>query len=208
MAARQSRTYAARMRTKSLLVGIILVVIASPLFSHCDTLNGPVVAAARTALEKGDVTPVLKWVPAAKEGDIQLAFAKALAARAASAQAKELADQWFFETVVRIHREAEGVSYTGLKDEKPEKGIELADTAIDSGSLDAAQKQILDDVSAGLRKRFAEVQESKKHMNESVAEGRHYVHAYVEFIHYVERLHETANAPAGEHGIHEQVAVK
>jgi hypothetical protein len=29
--------------------------------AHCDTLDGPVVMTAKAALEKGDVTPVLKW---------------------------------------------------------------------------------------------------------------------------------------------------
>ena len=30
--------------------------------AHCDTLDGPVVTTAKAALEKGDVTPLLKWV--------------------------------------------------------------------------------------------------------------------------------------------------
>jgi hypothetical protein len=30
--------------------------------AHCDTMDGPVVTTAKAALEKGDVTPVLKWV--------------------------------------------------------------------------------------------------------------------------------------------------
>jgi uncharacterized protein DUF6448 len=181
---------------KHLTLGLILIVVASPLFAHCDSVKGPVITTAQTALEKGDVTPVLKWVPAAKEAEIRTAFAKALAARKASPQAREIADQWFFETLVRVHRESEGAPFTGIKgaDYKPEEGIELADQAIDGNSIDAVQKDLLDNVAAGLRQRFAAVQEAKKHANESVEEGRHYVHAYVEFIHYVERLH----AAAGE----------
>jgi uncharacterized protein DUF6448 len=191
---------------KHLTLGLILMVVASPLFAHCDSLKGPVVATARLALEKGDVTPVLKWVPAAKEAEIRTTFAKAVAARAASPQAREIADQWFFETLVRIHRESEGAPFTGLKDAgyKPEEGIELADQAIERGSIDAVQKELSDGVAAGLRKRFAAVQDAKKHANESIEEGRHYVHAYVEFIHYVEGLHAAANEPAGHHGIHAQ----
>jgi hypothetical protein len=37
--------------------------------AHCDTLDGPVVMTAKTALEKGDVTPVLKWVKKEQERD-------------------------------------------------------------------------------------------------------------------------------------------
>ena len=34
---------------------------------------------------------------------------------APSAEARELADRYFFETLVRIHRAGEGAPYTGLK---------------------------------------------------------------------------------------------
>lgn len=173
------------MKTRSLLYAIILILAASPLIGHCDTMRGPVVAAAKIALEKADVTPVLKWVPLSKESEIRDAFAKTLAARASSPQAREVADAWFFETVVRVHRQSEGEPFTGLKDTEPEAGIELADAAIDRGSVDEVQKQL----ASTLRDRFAAVQEAKKHANDSVEAGRQYVRAYVEFIHFVERMH-------------------
>lgn len=189
-------TYLCSMRFKVLLFGFIIVVAASSVFAHCDSVKGPVITTAQAALDKGDVTPVLKWVPASKEAEVRDAFAKTLAARKASPAAREVADRWFFETLVRVHRESEGAPYTGLKgaDYKPEAGIELADKAVESGSLDEVQKAVL----TGLRQRFAHVQETKKHANDSVEAGREYVHAYVEFIHYVERL----QGPGG----HEQVA--
>lgn len=36
--------------------------------AHCDTLEGPVIKDAKSALEKKDVTPVLKWVKKDAEG--------------------------------------------------------------------------------------------------------------------------------------------
>ncbi len=190
-----------KMRTAAL--AIVLALFTPALFAHCDSIAGPVITAARQALEKGDVTPVLKWVPAANEREIRDAFAKTVAARGASPQAREVADRWFFETLVRVHRQSEGEPFTGLKgaESKPEKGIELADQAIESGSLAEAEKVLMADLTAGLHKRFAAVMEAKKHAGESVEKGRHYVHAYVEFIHYAERMHETANEPAGR-GMH------
>lgn len=189
---------------KRIALALVLVIAAAPLFAHCDSMNGPVIAEAKKALEKNDVTPLLKWIPAAKEGEIRTAFAQTAAARTASPAAREVADRWFFETLVRVHRESEGAAFTGLKGAgyKPEEGIELADQAIESNSIDAAQKELLTTISAGLLKRYAEVLEAKKHANDSVEEGRHYVHAYVEFIHYVERLHAAATEPAGHHGMH------
>ena len=177
----------------------LTLTLAPPALAHCDSVNGPVITAAKQALEKGDVAPVLKWVPAADEKEIRAAFAKAVAARKSSPQAREVADQWFFETLVRVHRESEGVAYSGIKgaDYKPEEGIELADQAIDSGSLTEVQKQIVGTVQSGLQHRFAEVIEAKAHANDSVEAGRAYVQAYVEFIHYVERLHQNATTAAG-----------
>ena len=181
---------------KQIVIAFALITLAvtPQLLAHCDTLSGPVVADARIALEKKDVTPVLKWVPPSSEQEIRDAFAKTLAARAASAEARAVADQWFFETLVRVHRDAEGAPFTGLKgaDYKPEPGIELADAAIESGSLEPAEKAVLHE----LRQRYNAVIEAKKHANESVDAGRQYVHAYVEFIHYVERLHQSAEPDA------------
>jgi hypothetical protein len=42
-------------------------------------------------------------------------FTKTLAVRKQSKEAKELADMYFFETLVRIHCAGEGAPYTGLK---------------------------------------------------------------------------------------------
>jgi hypothetical protein len=39
-------------------------------FGHCDTMDGPVVKAAKVALEKQDVTPVLMWIKKDDEAQI------------------------------------------------------------------------------------------------------------------------------------------
>ena len=83
--------------------------------AHCDTLDGPVVLTAKSALEKGDITPVLKWVRKTDEKEIQELFNKTLIVRKQGKEAGELADMYFFETLVRIHRAGEGAPYTGLK---------------------------------------------------------------------------------------------
>lgn len=192
------------MRTVTLMVAVwALSLLPIPANAHCDTLSGPVVSDARLALEKGDVTPVLKWVHPGKEADIRDAFAKTVKARAASPAARELADLWFFETVVRIHREGEGAPYTGLKAKAAEPGIELADKALESGSVEAVARQIADAAAEGVRHRFQQVVEKKKHAGHSVEAGRDYVAAYVEFIHYVERLHQNAAGPAGHAAEHQ-----
>jgi hypothetical protein len=84
-------------------------------FGHCDGMDGPVVQAAQRALAKGDVNLVLIWVQANDEAEIRKVFAKTLAVRKLNPEARELADLYFFETLVRIHRAGEGALYTGLK---------------------------------------------------------------------------------------------
>jgi hypothetical protein len=52
---------------------------------------------------------------------------------------------------------------------------------------------------AGLRDAFARVQARQKYDVNDVAAGREYVKAYVEYIHFVERLHEATTMPASGH---------
>jgi len=100
-----------------LIAVTVVLLVASPenASAHCDTLNGPVVTAARVALQRGDVTPVLKWVKSTEEREVRDAFRRTMAVRGASAEARDLADLYFFETLVRLHRQGEGEPYTGLK---------------------------------------------------------------------------------------------
>jgi len=168
--------------------------------AHCDTLDGPVVMTAKAALEKGDVTPVLKWVKKEDEKAIRELFKKTLVVRAKGPEAKDLADMYFFETLVRIHRAGEGAPYTGLKREPAEPIIAAADKALESGSVDVLVKHVTDAVAKGIRERYALTAERKKHADESVEKGREFVEAYVEFTHYVERLHMDASSAGAHHG--------
>lgn len=168
--------------------------------AHCDTLDGPVVATARLALEKGDVTPVLKWVKKENENEIRELFKKTIAVRNKGKEAKELADMYFFENLIRIHRAGEGAPYTGLKPAgQVEPSIAAADKAIETGSLDPLIKMITDASTEGIRARFNRVRETKKHADENVEAGREYVEAYVDFTHYIERLHADASIRGSHH---------
>jgi len=180
---------------------IVWALISPPIsFAHCDTLDGPVVTAARISLEKGDITPALKWVQKQDEDEIKKAFQKTLGVRKLSPQAKDLADMYFFETLVRIHRAAEGAGYTGLKPAGAvEPIIAAADKAIETGSVDDLAKEISTLIISGMRQRFERVMKTKKDMDKSVQAGREYVETYVEFVHYVERLHNDALGTAVTH---------
>lgn len=169
--------------------------------AHCDSMDGPVVHAARRALETGNVAHALVWVRAEDEVEIRAAFERTRAVRALSPEARDLADLWFFEMLVRVHREGEGEPYTGLKPAGAEvpPGIAAADRAVEEGSVDALADAVGAHVAAAIRARFEHVRARSAYDPSDVAAGREYVHAYVEFIHFVEALDALARGHKG-HG--------
>lgn len=185
----------------ALLLLATMILLPGRSYSHCDTLDGPVVNTARAALEKGDVTPLMKWVQAENETEIRQAFQKTLAVRAKGTEAKELADKYFFETLVRIHRAGEGAPYTGLKPGATvDLAVALADKSLESGSVDELVNVLTKAMASGIRERFAHARETKPHAEESVAAGREFVEAYIVFTHYVEGLYSMIKVGGAHHG--------
>ena len=168
----------------------------APVAAHCDSMDGPVVTAARAALAQGRVELVLGWVRPQDETQIRTAFARALEVRRAGGEAQALADLWFFETLVGIHREGEGEPYTGLKPagQVPAPGIEAADQALKAGTVERLAPEIAAHVADAVRERFERVRALADHDPRDADAARAYVHAYVEYIHFVERIVEAVHA--------------
>lgn len=175
------------------------VFVTQDAYAHCDGLDGPVVEAARRALESGDVGHALVWVLPEGEVEVQRAFQHALEVRGLGGEALELADHFFFETLVRVHRAGEGEPYTGLKPAGRDLGpaIPAADRALETGSVAELEALLVEAVRHGIRARFDAAESARGFDPTDVAAGRAYVAAYVPFLHYVEGLHAAA---AGGHG--------
>ena len=175
-----------------------LLLQATPARAHCDSVDGPVVVDAKAALAKGDVAPVLKWISAKQESDVREAFVRTVAVRKLGADAQLVADTAFFETLVRLHRETEGAPYTGLK---PAGGqpmfIGKLDGALSSGSVDEFAKLVGEHAAAGVRNRFTKAFEAKKKADATPADGRAYVAAYVDLMHYTGAVVAAVHAEAG-----------
>ncbi len=184
------------MKNIYILAILLLIVVAcsNDVFAHCDGMDGPVVSAAKQALETGNVNPVLIWVSKKDEPEIRKAFQKTLAVRKLDPDAKELADMYFFETLVRIHRAGEGEPYTGIQPAGRDLGpaIPAADKAIAEGKLEPLYKLLTDKVHENLHQRFQEVMKKKDFQKNDAGAGREFVEAYVPFIHYVEAVYEVA----------------
>lgn len=165
--------------------------------AHCDTTGGPVIPEARAALAKGDVTPVLKWVKKENEAEITAAFAKAVKVRSQGPEAQELADHYFLETLVRLHRAGEGAPYTGIRDEPVQPIVAMADKALADGSADGMIAKMSAHMARAVQEKFQKALEAGKHKDESVQAGREYVEAYVTYMHYVEGLRDTIMSAGG-----------
>lgn len=175
------------------------------LHAHCDALDGSVVTEAIAALEKGEVTPVLKWITAEDEAELTAAFEQTLVVRQEGAEARELADRFFLETLVRLHRESEGAPFTGLKPAGTgvDPAVAAADRALEEESAEHLIAAITAKVEEGLRERFEQAVEARHHAEENVDAGRDFVHKYVEFVHFTKYLHQAAGGHGNGHGGHE-----
>jgi hypothetical protein len=147
---------------------------------------------------------MLHWLPfgsSRRTSPIHRAFEQTLAVRTLNPQAKELADRFFFETVVRVHRAGEGAPFTGLKPagRDPGPAIPAADNALEERSLELLVTLLTDPMRDRLRQHFNEAVTARTYDVGDVAAGREYVRAYVEFIHFVERIYETSSTAAHGH---------
>lgn len=187
-----------------LLVFFVLGVTAAPAVAHCDTYDGPVVQAGQKALAAGNLDFALIWVKPAAESELRAVFKQAVEVRKLGAKARELADQFFLETLVRLHRAGEGEPYTGIKPKGTEVGpaIKAADAAITSRSPRAVSTLLTDATNAGLHRRLELVLARREYKPTDIKRGRDYVEAYVAFTHYVERIYEASTLSANDHHAH------
>ena len=188
------------MRTVAAFV-IALIALGTHVCAHCDGLDGPVVEAARKALETGEVNLVRIWVQKPDQAEIKRAFDQAQAVRKLSAEARKVADRYFFETLVRIHRAGEDAPFTGLKPAGRDLGpaIPAADNALRDGNIDGVLKLLTDSLKRGVREHFQRTRVAKDFDRNDVDAGRNFVKAYVEYIHCVEALYRRATSPVYGH---------
>jgi hypothetical protein len=156
--------------------------------AHCDTIEGPTAQDGLKALESADLAHALKWILSEKEAELREVFERALAARELGPEAQEVADRWFMENLVRIHRAGEGAAYTGLQpagavvDEK----VAAADRSIEQGDLGPLDGLVSTERWPELERRFAKVLERREYDPHDVDAGRSYIEAYVNFFKFAE----------------------
>ncbi|MBI4978778.1 MAG: hypothetical protein HZC28_14960 [Spirochaetes bacterium] len=164
------------------------VLCSQAVFAHCDTMDGPLIADAKKAIESNNVNYVLKWVAPESEKDIKQVFSLTMKVRTLNSDAKVLSDRYFFDTLVRIHRNGEGVPFTGVKPSGTpiDRKILAADKALAIGNLSPLNGLVPKDKTAEVQKRFDKALSLKKHDVNNVKAGRAYIEAYVQFFKFAE----------------------
>lgn len=141
---------------------------------------------------------ILPWVHLEGEEEVRKAFNKALIVyNKNDAEAKNLAEYWFFETVVRIHREGEGAAYTGLKPAGLDTGplIPRVDKAIKDNSISEVIKYLQDAVAEEITEQFKHVMNSKDYDVDDIPSARDHINAYLHLTLYSHHLYHFIKHP-------------
>jgi hypothetical protein len=190
---------------------VLLIVVAASAFvlnlsrsepasAHCDSVNGPVVAAAQAALDAGDVRLILPYVQPEAEAELTAAFNEAMSVRALGGDAQTMADRYYFETAVRLHRAGEGAAYTGLKDEDHlDPALEAADGALETGSLDEVYSVLDEAINTGVEEHYRAVIDARaREAQEGTLEAaRERAEAELAFEQYLYGISQAASGQSG-----------
>lgn len=176
-------------------------------FAHCDSLGGPVATAAAEALETGNVNRILPFVPADAEAEWAAAFDRATTVRSQGAESQALADLYFTEMAVRLHRAGEGAPYTGLKPADTEFGpvIPATEKALESGQIKPLLALLRQVIEEGVTQRFSHIAETDSAPKASttaadVPAARERVSEELAFIGYVEGIYQATKGSAEVEG--------
>jgi len=188
-----------------LMILSLLILSTNVTFAHCDTMDGPVIKDAKIAIEKNNVNYVFKWIRPQDENELKNAFLLTMNVRILSTDARILADKYFFETLVRLHRSGEGVPFTGVKpsgtpiDEK----ILTADKSIETGDLTPLMELVPEEAIPELKERFIKAMSLRNFDVNNVEAGRAYIESYVQFFKFAEGEEEGHNEISGDaHSVH------
>lgn len=187
---------------RSMILMLILVIFASAeALAHCDRENGPVAMAAKEALDTGEFDKIAIWVGEEQEQELEEKFRQSLAVYRNGGDSEELAKKYFMETAVRLHREAEGMPYTGLKPASPNApDIEVAEKALETGNLDPVTNLLTEKMQEETSKWFQQALKARKDKDQSVSAGRDWVDHYVRYITYIHTLYQRIEA-GPPHGV-------
>jgi hypothetical protein len=167
-----------------LAVITLMTIMTEKASAHCDTMDGPAVQDGRIALETGNINYAYKWIFEDFEKELKEIFDLSLKTRRLGADAREAADRWFLENLVRIHRAGEGASYDGLKPSGTalDPKVIAADESISLGNMSPIKGLVTMEEYNLLEEKFNRAIALKDYDINDVKAARAYVEAYVTFF--------------------------
>lgn len=167
---------------------------ATPAEAHCDSEKGPVATAAHEALEKNNVNLILPYVQPESEAELTAAFKETMSVRKMGKSAQSLADRYFVETAIRLHRAGEGAPYVGVTDEETPESILAADKAMNTGSTTELYAMLDTAMKKSIETRLVEVDEARENAEKlnTVEAHRERVEAELMFEKYIYELYTAA----------------
>lgn len=144
------------MRLLNRWMNAVLSGLIQPASAHCDTADGPAVVDGVRALESGNINFALKWIHEESEGELKPLFEQVQRVRKLGAEAAEVADRLFLETLIRVHRAGEGAGFEGIKPTGTHLPPEVvaADVALVDGKFEPLRVLIAQDRQAELERRY------------------------------------------------------
>lgn len=184
-----------------LIIATAMIFSTLPASAHCDSYDGPLIKDALKAIGTGKIAPVLKWIDEKHEKEIITLFNKTVSLKGGDKEIYAIVEKHFLETLVRLHREDEGAPFTGLKPAGSVTPIiAMADQAVASGEPTTLITKLDDHLNKVLKEKYDLVMEKSLRKDDSAAEGREYVKAYVEYTHFLEAIHGIIEGGGGHEG--------
>ncbi|MFB5946719.1 DUF6448 family protein [Albibacterium profundi] len=173
----------------AMLLAAFMLAFSMPIYAHCDSYDGPVIQDALKALNKGEVSYIMKWIEEEHENEIKNLFKKTVALKNEDAEVYKIVEKHFLETLVRVHREGEGAAFTGLKPAGSATPIiQMADKSIADESVNSLLTNLDKHIRTVIAEKYEKVNALSKVKDNSIEEGRAYVAAYVDYTHTLEAI--------------------
>lgn len=160
--------------------------------ANCASVSGPVFTAAMRALDEGDVTIALPYVPQSREAELCAAFDAVMPLLDESSAVRAVANLHFAETVVRLHRTGHGASYYGVEVGRTEANdiVDAAADAVVTGSTYELFELLSATLTSELHARINAVRALAERSTDSVAAQRRYVEAALGFSGWAQHVHD------------------
>lgn len=184
------------------VIGLFVFLMPMNVSAHCDTYDGPTATDARKALETGNLNYALKWLAPEDEEELTKIFELSRKVRKLSPEAQELADQYFQESLIRIHRAGEGAPFEGMKPAgvSVDPRVAAADKCLEVGNLSPFEGILPKEEVAALERKFQRALKLKDYDINDLDSAREYIAAYVTFFKSAEgEEHDHAHHHAHKH---------